>query len=69
MIYGKGESGPSFTADLVRLADWLAACGLDTVAMESTGVYWIPLYELLIARSFTVLLVDAPCRERLRPQI
>ncbi|MEQ6342915.1 MAG: IS110 family transposase [Gammaproteobacteria bacterium] len=50
---------PSFTADLNRLADWLAACGVDTVAMESTGVYWIPLYELLEARGFTVLLVNA----------
>lgn len=34
---------PSFTADLNALADWLKACGVDTVAMESTGVYWIPL--------------------------
>ena len=50
---------PSFTADLERLADWLEACGVDTVAMESTGVYWIPLYELLDARGFTVLLVNA----------
>ncbi|MBL0041640.1 MAG: IS110 family transposase [Xanthomonadales bacterium] len=49
----------SFTADLERLADWLTACGVDTVAMESTGVYWIPLYELLDARGFTVLLVNA----------
>lgn len=37
----------SFTADLQRLADWLDACNIDTVAMESAGVYWIPLYELL----------------------
>lgn len=37
----------SFTADLERLADWLNACGVDMVAMESTGVYWIPLFELL----------------------
>ena len=50
---------PSFTADLNRLADWLEACGVDTVAMASTGVYWIPLYELLDARRFTVLLVNA----------
>jgi transposase len=50
---------PSFTADLQRLADWLDGCGVDTVAMESTGVYWIPLYELLDARGFTVLLVNA----------
>src|SRR5664279_6312772 len=40
---------PSFTADLNALADWLTACGVDTVAMESTGVYWIPLFELLEA--------------------
>ncbi len=50
---------PSFTADLNALADWLAACGVDTVAMESTGVYWIPLFELLESRGFTVLLVNA----------
>ena len=49
----------SFTADLHRLADWLDACCVDTVAMESTGVYWIPLYELLESRGFTVLLVNA----------
>ena len=41
------------------LADWLEACGVDTVAMESTGVYWIPLFELLESRGFTVLLVNA----------
>jgi transposase len=49
----------SFTADLNCLADWLDGCGVDTVAMESTGVYWIALYELLEARGFTVLLVNA----------
>ena len=49
----------TFTADLHRLADWLTACGVDTVVMESTGVYWIPLFELLEARGFTVLLVNA----------
>ena len=49
----------SFTADLHRLADWLTVCGVDTVAMESTGVYWIALFELLEARGFTVLLVNA----------
>ena len=42
----------SFTVDLNALADWLAACGVDTVAMESTGVYWIPVFELLEARGF-----------------
>jgi hypothetical protein len=50
---------PSFTADLNAIADWLKVCGVDTVAMESTGVYWIPLYELLESRGFTVLLVNA----------
>ena len=49
----------SFTNDLERLADWLHACGVDTVAMESTGVYWIALFELLDARGFTVYLVNA----------
>ena len=49
----------SFTADLERLADWLADCEIDTVAMESTGVYWIPLFELLESRGFTVNLVNA----------
>jgi transposase len=50
---------PSFTQDLHALADWLKACGVDTVAMESTGVYWIALFELLASRGFTVLLVNA----------
>lgn len=50
---------PSFTADLEALADWLVSCGVDTIAMESTGVYWIPLFELLESRGFTVLLVNA----------
>jgi transposase len=49
----------SFTRDLNALADWLKACGIDTGAMESTGVYWIPLLELLEARGFEVLLVNA----------
>jgi len=48
-----------FTADLHALADWLTSCGVDTVAMESTGVYCIALFELLDARGFTVLLVNA----------
>jgi len=48
----------AFTADLEGLADWLEECGIDTVAMESTGVYWIPLYELLEGRGFTCLLVN-----------
>ncbi len=49
----------SFTLDLNAIADWLKACGVDTVAMESTGVYWIALNELLESRGFTVLLVNA----------
>lgn len=49
----------TFTADLHHLADWLVQCGVDTVVMESTGVYWVPLFELLEQRGFTVLLVDA----------
>src|SRR5919202_3777381 len=49
----------TFTADLHRLAAWLTACGVDTVVMESTGVYWIPLFEILDARGFHVLLVNA----------
>jgi hypothetical protein len=36
----------AFTADLAALADWLTRCGIETVAMESTAVYWIPLFEL-----------------------
>lgn len=49
----------SFTTDLSELADWLNDCGIETVAMESTGVYWIPLFELLESRGFDVKLVDA----------
>jgi len=48
-----------FTGDLHRLADWLVELGIQTVAMESTGVYWIPLYEILEARGLEVVLVDA----------
>jgi transposase len=48
-----------FTNDLNRLADWLEECGIDTVAMESTGVYWIPLFEILEDRGFDVVLVNA----------
>jgi hypothetical protein len=48
-----------FTADLYRLAEWLASCGVKTVALQSTGVYWIPLYEILEDRGFEVYLVNA----------
>jgi transposase len=47
------------TADLQAIAEWLKACGVTTVALESTGVYWIPLFELLESRGFQVRLVDA----------
>jgi transposase len=49
----------TFTTDLEALATWLKRCGVTTVAMESTGVYWIPLFELLERRGFEVKLVDA----------
>lgn len=49
----------SFTADLHRIADWFERCGIETVAMESTGVYWIPAYEVLEQRGFAVVLVNA----------
>ena len=48
-----------FTADLHRLADWLRSCGVKTVAMQSTGVYWIPIYEILEERGIQVYLVNA----------
>jgi transposase len=59
------RDGPSirvfaaFTVDLYALADWLEACGIETVAMESTGIYWIAVYEILEARGFEVYLVNA----------
>jgi len=48
-----------FTADLYRLADWLHSCGVKTIALQSTGVYWIPLYDILEERGFEVYLVNA----------
>jgi transposase len=50
---------PSFTHDLHALLAWLQACQIDTVALESTGVYWIPIYELLEAHGITPYLVNA----------
>jgi transposase len=50
---------PTFTADLQRLAEWLKVCQIETVAMEATGVYWIPLYEMLEGKGFKVCLVNA----------
>src|SRR6266704_5811635 len=49
----------TFSGDLYRLTDWLEETGIKTVAMESTGVYWIPVFEILEARGFEVLLVNA----------
>ena len=48
----------AYTAELYRMADWLRECGVTTVAMESTGVYWIALFGVLEERGFEVLLVD-----------
>lgn len=47
------------TADLNAMAECLLACGVDTVVLESTGVYWIPVYEVLEQRALKVWLVDA----------
>jgi len=49
----------SFTGELYRIANWLKACNVRTIAMESTGVYWIPLFQVLEARGFEVYLVNA----------
>jgi len=50
---------PTFTENLHALADWLEHCGIKTVAMESTSVYWIPLFQILEARGLEVCLVNA----------
>src|SRR5215211_4446918 len=52
------------TGDLHRLADWFAQCGIKTVVMESTGVYWIPIYEILEQRGFEVWVVIQPLFNR-----
>lgn len=49
----------TFTADLHELAHWLKACGVETVAMESTGIYWIPLFDILEQNGIEVYLVNA----------
>jgi transposase len=53
------RSFATFTGDLHRLAEWLTACRVTHVAMEATGVYWIPVFEILEARGFHVILVNA----------
>jgi transposase len=49
----------TFTDDLNSLADWLHVCGVDSVAMESTSVFWIPLFQILEDRGFRACLVNA----------
>jgi transposase len=49
----------AFTTDLERMADWIVSLGIRTVAMESTGVYWIPAYEILEGRGLEVLVSNA----------
>jgi len=53
------RSFATFTGDLHRLADWVVACRVTHVAMEATGVYWIPVFEILEARGLRVILVNA----------
>jgi len=52
-------SFPTFTRDLNALGDWLQRCGIRSVAMESTSVYWIPVYQMLESRGLEVCLVNA----------
>ncbi|MCA9983151.1 MAG: IS110 family transposase [Anaerolineales bacterium] len=49
----------TFTSDLHELAAWLVGCGVETVAMESTGVYWVPLFDILESHGLEVCLVNA----------
>src|ERR1035437_5376112 len=53
------RSFPTFTRDLNALADWLQQCEIRSVAMESTSVYWIPVYQILESRGLEVCLVNA----------
>lgn len=53
------RSFETFTVELEKLADWLQECRIQTVAMESTGVYWIPLFQILEKRNIAVCLVNA----------
>jgi len=58
-LCGSGAGVQCVYKDLYAVADWLKECKVDSVAMESTGVYWVPLYEVLEERGFAVKLVDA----------
>ncbi len=49
----------TFTVDLERLAEWLISCGVTTVAMESTGIYWVPVFEIIESHGLEVKLVNA----------
>ena len=49
----------AFTGDIERMADWLVSVGVKTVAMESTGVYWVPVYEVLEDRGLEVIVANA----------
>jgi transposase len=53
------QSFQAFTGDIERMADWLIATGVKTAAMESTGVYWVPVYEILESRGIEVILANA----------
>jgi hypothetical protein len=53
----------AFTADLERMADWIVSLGIKTVAMESTGVYWIPSYEILESRGIEVIVANCVFRK------
>src|ERR1700737_927700 len=48
-----------FTRDLILLCEWLKRCQVETIVRESTGVYWIPLYQMLERKGFEVRLVNA----------
>jgi transposase len=49
----------AFTGDVERMADWLVTIGIKTVAMESTGVYWVPVFEVLQSRGIEVIVANA----------
>jgi transposase len=59
MTPSRSQQFDTFTADLNRMAEWLKRCGIGTVAMESTGVYWIPVCQILEDHGIEVVLVNA----------
>ena len=63
------QSFRTFTTDLQRLADWLVACRITSVALESTGVFWIPIYEIpRSARAVSPFSERAACPQPARPE-